>query len=187
MEHPSTVTLVVGKGSGSGDILPGNGEGINIPQVAADVPLETVPEGSVNSDTHPSDIVNIDDNVHYTDMPGLTKKQVDKSCTSGIQTSTSKASSTVHSLAKPGSLFNITKEETHELHLRNRILSGDYFLPLSPSDSALNHRCQEAKMLYNISLHSPCTASYERHVDRGKGTNCFDVPDLQQLWEYDTP
>ncbi len=89
--------------------------------------------------------------------------------------------------SKSGSLFGITKEETHELHLRNRILSGDYFLSLSPLDSALNHRCQEVKTLYDISLHSPCAASYQRLV----GTNCFDVPDpwpnLQQLWDYDTP
>ncbi len=46
-------------------------------------------------------------------------------------------------------------------------------------------------MLYDISLHSPCAASYQCLVDRGKGTNCFDVPDpwpnLQQLWNYDTP
>ncbi len=39
-------------------------------------------------------------------------------------------------------------------------------------------------MLYDISLHSPCTASYQRLVDRGKGTNCFDVPDP---WPNDTP
>ncbi len=128
-EHTSTITLVVGTGSGSGDILPGN-EDIGIPQVAGDVPSG--------------------DNVDYTDMPGLTKEQLDKSYTSGIQTSTLKAPSTVHSLAKPGSLFGITKEETHDLHLRNIILSGDYFLPLSPSDSAFNHRCMEAKMLYDI-------------------------------------
>ncbi len=69
-------------------------------QVAGDVPLETLPEGSVISGIHPSDIANIDDNVDYTNMSGLTKEQVDKSCTSGIQTSTSKAPSTVHSLAK---------------------------------------------------------------------------------------
>ncbi len=94
------------------------------------------------------------------------------------------------SLAKPGSLFGSTKEETHKLHLRNRILSGDYYLPLSPSDTALNQRCQELKMLYDISLHSPCATSYRCLVDRGKGTNCFDIPDLwpnlQQLWDYDT-
>ncbi len=189
-EHPSTVTLVVITGSGSGGILPGNSEDSNIPQVAGDMPLETVPERSADSDNHTSENINIDDNVDYTDMPGLTKEQVDKSCTSGILTSTSKAPSTVFSLAKPGSLFSTTKEETHELHLRNIILSGDYYLPLSPSDTVLNHRSQEVKMLYDISLHSPCAASYQSLVDRGKGTNCFDVPDLwpnlQLLWDYDT-
>ncbi len=170
---------------------------VNIPQVSGDSSLDIGLEDMTLKEEHTSHDNNVimvtsDDNVDVKDMPGLTKEQVDKSCTSDLPSGTSQAPSTVASHAKPGSFCSIKNiKETSPLHLRNRILSGDYFLPCSPPDFALKHRCQEVKMLYDISLQSPCAATYQQCVDHGSGTNCFEVPDpwsnLQLLWDVDTP
>ncbi len=167
----------------SGDVVPCNDVGNNTPHVAFDSSLDTdIEEMNLKEEqtSHSNNIVmtSPDDNVDVKDMSGLTKEQVDKSCTSGLPTSTSQAPSTVFSHAKPGSLCGIHNiPETSLLHLRKRILCGDYFLPSSPPDSALNHRCQEVRTLYDISLQSPCPTSYQQCVDHGRGTNCFDIPD----------
>ncbi len=39
-EHPTTVILVTGTGSKSGDVIPGNSEGIETPQVASWLPAK---------------------------------------------------------------------------------------------------------------------------------------------------
>ncbi len=88
-------------------------------------------------------------------------------------------------------LIGTITDESSPLHLTNRVLSDDYFLPSSPPDSAIKHKSQEVKTLYDIILYSPCAATYQCLVDRGKDTNCFDIPDpwpkLQELWEINTP
>ncbi len=184
MEQPDTVTVVTGTSSMPGDLVPGNEVEDNIPQVAGDSSLDTGLEGMTLKEEHTSHdndavMVSSDDNVDVKDMPGLTKEQVDKFCTFGLPCSTSQAPSTVARHTKPGSLCHIKNiKETSLFHLRNRILSGDYFLPCLPPDSALKHRNQEMKMLYDISIQSPSAATYQWCVDRGRGTSCFDVPDL---------
>ncbi len=62
------------------------------------------------------------------------------------------------SQVKPGSLLGKCTNESSPLHLMNRVLNDDYFLPSSPPDSGLQHRSQEVKTLYDISLHSACAA-----------------------------
>ncbi len=181
-ELPTTVTLVTSAGNNTGDIVSGNSEGVDTRQVAGDVSLVADPVDSTVKDDHTSYedkpiVVSSDENVDYMGGPGLTKEQVDKSSTSGLRSGTSKAPSTLASQAKPGSLIGKCNNESSPLHLRNRVLSGDYFLPSSPPDSALKHRSQEVKTLYDISLHSACAATYQHLVARGKGTNCFDIPD----------
>ncbi len=77
-------------------------------------------------------------------MPGLTKEQVDKSCTSGLPTNTSKAPSTVASQAMPDSLIGKCINDTSPLHSRNKMQSGDYLLSSSPSDSALQQKVRKS-------------------------------------------
>ncbi len=113
-----------------------------------DVPLVMDPVYSTfkDVDTSVDDkplLISSDENVDYTGAPVLTKAQVDKSCTNGFPSGTSKDPSTVASQAKLGGLIVKCTNESSPLHLRNRVLSGDYFLPSSPSDSALKHRCQK--------------------------------------------
>ncbi len=107
LEHPSTIILVTSMGSTPRDMVPGNDVVINTPQVAGDLSLDTgLEEMSLKDEqtSHRNDIVMVssDDNVDVKDMPGLTKEQVDKSCNSGLPTSTSKAPSTVASDVKSG-------------------------------------------------------------------------------------
>ncbi len=64
-----------------------------------------------------------DNNVDVKDMLGLTKEQLDKSCTSGRPGGNSKAPSTEASHFKPGSMTDI--KNINALHFRNGILSGD--------------------------------------------------------------
>ncbi len=101
-DHTTTVTVVTGTGMNTGDIVPVNGVGDDTPQGAGDVPLVTDPVDSTVKDNHTSVdetpvVISSDDNVDYTGGPGLTKEQVDKSCTSGFRPGTSKAPSTVAS------------------------------------------------------------------------------------------
>ncbi len=129
--------------------------------LVADPVDSTVKDDNTSVDDTPV-VISSDDNVDYMGGPGLTKEQVDKSCTSGFQPGTSKVPSTVASQAKPGSLIGKFTNDSSPLHLRNIVLSGDYCLPSSPPDYALKHKSQEFNTLYNISLHSPCAATYQR-------------------------
>ncbi len=52
-------------------------------------------------------MVSSDDNVDVKDLPGLTKEQLDKYCTSDLPCSTSQAPSTMTSHVKPCSLCGI--------------------------------------------------------------------------------
>ncbi len=133
-EHTTTITLVTGRGNNTGDIVPSYGEGVETLQVADNVPLVTEPVDSTIKDHHTSVddkhlVISLDGNMDYTDGHGLTKEQVDKSCTSGFPSGTSKAPNTVASQAKLGSLLGKCTNKSSPLHLRSRGLSGDYFLP----------------------------------------------------------
>ncbi len=91
LEHPSTITLVTGMGSMSGNVVPGNDVDINTPQVAGNSSLHMgLEEMNLKEEQtpHSNDVVMIssDDNVDVKDMPGLTKEQVDNSSTSGLTT-----------------------------------------------------------------------------------------------------
>ncbi len=86
-----------------------------------------------------------EDDVDAKDMPGLTKEQVDKSCTSALPEHTSPSPSTIASQRKPGLLDIRNIKEMSLLHLKNRIKSGDYFLLCSPTVSVLKHKSQEVK------------------------------------------
>ncbi len=184
---------MAGTSSVAVDIVPSNDEESNIPQVAGDVALDTDLRGMTLGEDRPStdnDVVmkSSEVDVDTKDMPGLTKEQVDKSGTSGLPERTSQAPSTIARHRNPSSFVGIKNiKETSLLHLRNRILSGDYFRLCSPPVFALKHKSQEVKTLYDISLHSACAATYQRCVDRGS----FDIPDpwlcFNALWEEDTP
>ncbi len=125
-------------------------------------------------------------------LPGLTKDEVDKSCTSGNPRCVSEAPSIMSHLRKPGRMTYLKNiNESSLLHLRNRRLSGDYSLPCSPPRTPLTHRHVEVKMLFNISLDLPCAATYLLYVDHGKDISCFDTadicPDFNALSDRDTP
>ncbi len=95
-EHPTTVTLVTSTCNNRGDIVPGNSEGVDTPQVVGDVPLITDSVDNTVNDDHTSVddkplVISSDENVDYMSGPGLTKEQLDKSCTSGLPSGTSKA------------------------------------------------------------------------------------------------
>ncbi len=70
-EHTTTINLVTGMGNNTGDIVPGNGEGVETPQVAGDVPLvrdrvnSTVKDDHTSVDDKPL-VISADENVDHT-------------------------------------------------------------------------------------------------------------------------
>ncbi len=108
-EQSNTTTLVAGKSSAAVDIVSGNVQETCIPQVAGDVSLDidlknmTLVGDKWSTD---NDVITKSSNedVDVKDMPGLTKEQVDKSCSSGIPECASQAPSNYCNHREPGSL-----------------------------------------------------------------------------------